>query len=349
MTRAPRIRRWRRYLADERLEADTYRQLARQRTGDERAILLQLSHAEERHERHWLSLLGEDAVPAPRASFPSRLLNWAARRFGSVFTLAVMQRSEDRTAYDTDSEVPAAMAADEHIHSEVVRGLAQRHRAALSGAFRAAVFGINDGLVSTCALILGVTGTGSAKPVIIAAGFAGLLAGALSMAAGEYVSVHSQRELLQASNPAPAVGDAIKALNLDTNELELVFRARGDDVETAQRKAREVVAQSSAGRDVTLVPPATGLDEVGTAGRAASSSFCFFALGAFLPLFPYLLPLSVGAATAVSLGIVGVSLLVTGGIVGLLSGSDPVPKAARQLLLGYGAALATYLLGRLIG
>lgn len=87
------LRRWRKYLAEERLEADTYRYLARRRSGDEREVLQELSIAEERHEQYWLNLLGEDALPTPRASMRSRILNFFTRIFGTIFMLAMMQRA----------------------------------------------------------------------------------------------------------------------------------------------------------------------------------------------------------------------------------------------------------------
>ncbi|MDU0968504.1 MAG: VIT1/CCC1 family protein [Actinomycetaceae bacterium] len=347
--RSKQQRRWRRYLAEERLEADTYRTLARERIGEEREILLRLSQAEERHEAHWLKLLGPEALPAPRASISSRVLNYLARTFGSVFVLATMQRSEDRTRYDHDATVPPAMAADEHIHSEVVRGLAQRQRTAMSGMFRAAVFGANDGLVSTCALILGVMGTGTSKSMIVAAGVAGLLAGALSMGAGEYISVHSQRELLAASDPAPGTEDVVAKLDMDANELALVYRARGLSCEDAESKAAELFAQIEAGRQVSLAEEQATFDEVGTGMKAAISSFCSFAAGAAIPVIPYLLPLSVRVATIVAIVLVGVALMATGSIVGLLSGTSPATRALRQVGIGYAAAAITYLLGRLLG
>ncbi|MDU7516993.1 MAG: rubrerythrin family protein, partial [Varibaculum cambriense] len=100
------LRRWRKYLAEERLEADTYRYLARRRSGDEREVLQELSIAEERHEQYWVNLLGEDALPTPRASMRSRLLNFFTRIFGTIFMLAMMQRAEQRHDYEADLDVP---------------------------------------------------------------------------------------------------------------------------------------------------------------------------------------------------------------------------------------------------
>lgn len=197
------IRRWRRYLADERSEAAVYRDLAARRTGEEREILLGLAAAEARHEDHWATLLGPHAGHPRRGSARSRLLGFLARHFGSVFVLALIQRAEARSPYEADDHATDAMAADEQIHEEVARALATRGRNRMAGSFRAAVFGANDGLVSNLALVMGIGASGVGSSVILLTGISGLLAGALSMGAGEYVSVRSQRELLEASTPQP--------------------------------------------------------------------------------------------------------------------------------------------------
>src|SRR5699024_10257274 len=150
--RAVEIRRWRRYLAEERAEAAVYTQLAARRDGEERAILLELAQAAGRHAAHWETLLGEHVGRPRLPALRSRLLIALARRFGSAFVLALAQRAESRSDYAEDAHATAAMAADEQIHEEVVRSLAVRGRARISGTFRAAVFGMNDGLVSNLAL-----------------------------------------------------------------------------------------------------------------------------------------------------------------------------------------------------
>ena len=177
------IRRWRRYLADEQAEAAVYRDLAGRRSGEEREILLALAEAEGRHEAHWRNLLGDDVGAPRKGALRTRMLGFLARRFGSVFVLALAQRAESGSPYGTDADATDAMAADERIHEEVVRGLAARGRQRLSGSFRAAVFGINDGLVSNLALVLGVGAAGLPAATILFTGVAGLLAGALSMSA----------------------------------------------------------------------------------------------------------------------------------------------------------------------
>ncbi len=356
------IRRWRQHLADERAESAVYRDLASHRTGEEREILLALAEAEGRHEAYWLSLLGNQAGKSRRADLRTRVLGLLARRFGSVFVLALAQRAEARSPYDQDFDATATMAADERIHEEVVRGLAARGRNRLSGTFRAAVFGANDGLVSNLSLVLGISASGVANHIVLLTGLAGLLAGALSMGAGEYVSVRSQRELLEASTPNPETRTLLPQLDINANELALLYRARGMDPDEARSQAAEVLGESGHAvtpdrelpRDDDKRGPRgkVAVDEheaIGTGLGAAVSSFCFFASGAVVPVLPYLFGLQGLTAVIVAALLVGLSLLATGATVGLLSGASPLKRGIRQLLIGYGAATVTYLLGLLLG
>lgn len=348
--RQSELRRWRRHLANERAEAAVYRRLAQRQTGEERDILLSIADAERRHEQHWLNLLGDQVGKPRRADLRTSMLGFLARHFGSVFVLALAQRAEDRSTYETDADATPTMAADERIHLEVVRALATRGRDRLSGTFRAAVFGANDGLVSNLALVMGITATGAPTHTVLVTGLAGLLAGALSMGAGEYVSVTSQRELLEASTPSPAAGTALPQLDVDANELALVYRARGMSADEAVSYAAEVLHNLDVSADGRLAgPDADRHEAVGTGVRAGLSSFCFFASGALIPVLPYLLGLQRVSALIVAVILVGIALLATGVIVGLLSGGPPLRRALRQLLIGYGAATVTYLLGLLFG
>ena len=352
------VRRWRRHLADELYEARVYRRLAARRSGEEREVLLALAEAEGRHAAHWAVLLQERTGAPARPSRPGlglRLLALLALRIGSVFVLALAQQAEARSSYGREPDATEAMAADEAVHGEVVRGLAARGRARVSGTFRAAVFGANDGLVSNLALVLGVAGAGVGSGAVLLTGVSGLLAGALSMGAGEYVSVRSQRELIAASAPAAHAPAVVRALDVDANELALVYRARGMAPEEAERHAAEQLAGlpgADAGRvDATGGSAADddGEDVVGSAWSAASSSFCFFASGALVPVLPFLLGLTGWAALGVALVLVSLALLATGAVVGVLSGAPLLPRALRQLAIGLGAAAATYLLGLLFG
>ena len=343
------IRRWRQYLADERAEAAVYRDLASRRKGEEREILLALAEAEGRHEQHWLDLLGDEVGAPRRGDLRTRLLGLLARRFGSVFVLALAQRAETRSPYDDDADATDAMAADERIHGEVVRGLAIRGRMRISGTFRAAVFGANDGLVSNLALVLGIGATGVSTATVLFTGLAGLLAGALSMGAGEYVSVRSQRELIDAARPDPASQSVLPDLDVDANELALVYRARGMTQAAAEARATEVLDSLHLTPELTPADPEETTDTVGTAWGAAISSFCFFASGALIPVLPYLFGATGVTAIVIASVLVGLALLATGAVVGLLSGASPLKRALRQLAIGFGAAAVTYLLGLWFG
>lgn len=366
---------WRRYLADERAEGAVYRELARKKTGEEREILLGLAEAEARHEAYWRARLGEYVGLPQKASFSTRMHAFLAERFGSVFVLALLQSAEERRSGVADIDAADSILADEAIHAEVVRGLAARGRARMSGDFRAAIFGANDGLVSNLALVLGMVGTGAPSNVVLVTGIAGLLAGALSMAAGEYVSVSSQQELLAANAPAKDTAGAVPKLDVRENELELVYRARGMAPEEARAKAQRVFEEilSSPAVDVEL-PHETAHHEVaahetprpetsadaasakaekedeestGSPVSAAVSSFLLFSLGAIVPVLPYLFGADGLSAAVIACVLVGLALLLTGGIVGLLSGASPAKRAFRQLAIGAGAAAVTYGLGSL--
>ena len=179
------------------------------------------------------------------------------------------------------------------------------------------------------------------------------------MAAGEYVSVRSQRELLEASSPTQVTLEAAEHLDIDANELELVYLARGMEPEDARHRAMERLGyldcdckpQFSARPDGSQGPVDHSEDyaEIGSAWTAALSSFCFFAAGAVVPILPFLVGLSGLWALVPALALVGAALMFTGGVVGLLSGASPLSRGLRQLAIGFGAAAVTFALGRLFG
>ena len=347
------IKRWRRYLADEESEARIYRYLARRAEGTDREILLQVAEAEKRHQQHWRDMLGEHADVHVRPSMQSLVLQFLAKNFGSVFILAMAQRAESRSPYAEDPDATEEMAADEAIHEEIIRALATSGREKLSGNFRAAVFGANDGLVSNLALTMGITASGASSSMVLLSGIAGLLAGALSMAAGEFVSVRSQRELLDASQPTQVTLRVAHDLDLDSNELELIYRARGMEPEAAHHRAMERFGYMDCDCDPSLSHREDEDREenvaLGTDIGAAAASFAFFASGALVPILPYIFGLSGVFAMVLSLLFVGAALGFTGGVVGLLSGASPLKRGIRQILIGFGAAFVTYLLGLAFG
>lgn len=353
------IRRWRRYLADELTEGAIYEALAAKvKSPEDARILKGLAAAEERHADHWRELLGEHAKPS-RPSVQRSLLRFLATHFGSIFVLALVQRAEGNNPYAKDSDVPDKMAADELVHEEVVRGLATEGRMRLSGNFRAAVFGANDGLVSNFALVLGIGATGVAPSIVMFTGIAGLLAGALSMGAGEFVSIRSQRELLDASRPTHATLRAAPHLDIDENELVLVYLARGMSQAAAEHRAAERMGRFDCDCDPSTslplphehrsLPGDEELDGHGSAWGAATSSFVMFSIGAIVPILPYIFGMSGLGAVIVATVLVSAALLITGGFVGLISGSSPVSRGFRQLFIGLGAAAMTYGLGLAFG
>lgn len=339
--------RYRRRLASELDAAAVYRALADRRTGEERESLLALARAEERHARYWAALLGGSAAEkmSSRLRWRTRLLSWLARRVNSLFVLAVVQRAELDGSYDNDAEAGAHMAADERIHARVVADLARHRRARASGLLRASVFGINDGLVSNVSLILAMAGAGAQRPVVLLAGLAGLLAGALSMAAGEYVSVRSQRELLSDQRTAsvdPLVLAAVRSGDL--HRLQCLLRRTGMPDEEAKPLAAALLR--GAQRDGEEEDQPT--EVVGTAAGAALSSFGAFAVGAAVPVIPYLITGGPTALLAAML-LTAASLFVAGTTVGILTGGPLVKGGVRQLLIGVAAATATFALGTVLG
>lgn len=368
------LERWRRYLANERSEAAVYKTLAaRQKNPEDREILSKIAEAESRHQRYWRDKLGDELGSPRKADFNTRLLGFLAKVFGSVFTLALMQSAESRSPYLADEDASDQLAMDEKVHAEVVRGLATRSRERMSGTFRAAVFGVNDGLVSNLALVLGVLGSGVGSTVVLITGVSGLLAGALSMAAGEFISVKSQNELLGASTPQTSSSAMAANVDVEANELALVFRARGMSEAEAQYKADQLFARISHSAESYAEsfgggghsPENPGMEArggeaaedeefaeahtPGGAWEAAISSFCFFAGGALLPILPFIFGASTALGAVIAVVLVSLALLLTGAVTGILSGKPPAWRALRQLLIGLGAAGITYLLGLAFG
>jgi VIT1/CCC1 family predicted Fe2+/Mn2+ transporter len=224
-----------------------------------------------------------------------------------------------------------------------------RHRGVQSGAnLRAAVFGVNDGLISNCSLILGVAGASSGSTVILLAGVAGLLAGAFSMAAGEYVSMRSQREMFEYQ-----IGLERKELaqypEEEAEELALIYAARGLPRDEAVALARREIADPENALD-TLAREELGLnpDELGSPWAAAIASFVAFSIGALVPLLPFLL-FARGTALYASIGATGVALFAVGAIISLFTGRSAVRDGLRMLAIGGAAGAITYGIGSLLG
>jgi vacuolar iron transporter family protein len=218
-----------------------------------------------------------------------------------------------------------------------------------SGALRAAIFGINDGLLTNTSLIMGFAGASQSRSVIILAGISGLLAGAFSMGSGEYVSMRVQREVLERLLHLEA-HELGNDPDLEREELSAIYQRKGLPPDLAGQVATELMRDPTVALD-THAREELGIDAdegLGSPWGAAISSFVTFAFGAMLPLIPFFF--TEGTQAVVMAGVIAaVSLLVVGALTSLLTGRSAVFSAVRQLLIGVLAALVTYAIGRAIG
>lgn len=362
-----RLREVRDMLRSEREAAALYRSLAGSESGERREVFLELADIEDRHAEHWEDTLRTwgASVPAPRGpGLRTRALGLAARRLSTDRVLPLIERAEraDAGKYDADPDAPTAMAADERSHARRLAHLAEGrptpkeaierretwHRSDRSGALRAGVFGVSDGLVSNTSLVMGFAGSGSSRSAILLAGVAGLLAGSFSMAAGEYVSVASQREMYEREIALEA-RELEEKPEEERDELVLLYRAKGLSRDEARSVADTIMQDKQTALD-TLAREELGLDPtaLGSPWAAAGSSLVTFALGALVVVLPYLF----GGGTAALLAAVGLSVLAMLGVGAILARANRRPvlrSALRQLLVGGLAALITFGVGRLIG
>ena len=365
--------RYLRYLAAERASGRMYRALADMTSGQRREALLELASIEDRHAAHWMALLHTAGVQIPEDTGElepddAQVLQ-RARNMGLDAVLGDLEQAERdaQGMYDAEPDALPGMSQDEREHAAVLAGLGGAetpsapsdvrgqlnqaepwHRTDKSGALRAAIFGISDGLVSNTALVMGFAGSGVDRGTVLFAGVAGLLAGAFSMAAGEYVSVASQTDLFRRELALEERELREKPLE-EQRELELLYRAKGLDAETAKKTAEKIMADPKTALD-TLAREELGLDpdELGNPKRVAASSFAAFAVGAAVPVIPYFF-LSGLTALFVAVTLAVIAMLIVGGTVGRVSGLGVARSAARQLLVGGGAAAVTYIVGRLVG
>ena len=225
----------------------------------------------------------------------------------------------------------------------------ESHLVARIGWLRAAVLGANDGLISTASLVLGVVAAGGETSAVLVAGTAGLVAGALSMAAGEYVSVRSQRELFeyQIGLEREELAEYPEA---EAEELALIYAARGIDPADARRMADQLVANPEHALDV-LAREELGLnpDDLGSPWGAAISSFLAFAVGATLPLLPFLFGAALPMAAYVGGALSAAGLFATGAAMSLFSGRNALGGGFRMLAIGGGAGALTFAIGHLLG
>ena len=338
-----------------------------------------IATGERRHAFVWASRVEAAGVAVPRMTQPRwrvRAVLACARVFGTKAVSGMVKALEgDELALNEGLEglEMEAIAADEREHAAIWKrldmgmpGVTQStpeaaaaaesairdeswHRAAgNSGTLRAAVFGINDGLGSNLALIMGFAGAATSNEVIVLAGVAGLLAGAFSMAAGEYISMQSQRELFE--RQIELEREELRFMpEREREELAALYRTKGLSEEEAEMVSKRLMQDPEAALD-TKIREELGLDpdELGSSWGAAGSSFAAFAVGAIIPLVPFLLTSGV-AAIAVSATLALIALFIVGALVSLLTGRSLLYSGLRQCFIGGGTALVTFIVGSVLG
>ncbi|HTV90927.1 MAG TPA: VIT1/CCC1 transporter family protein [Stellaceae bacterium] len=332
-------------------------------------VYRRLASVEEAHAEFWTRQLNRigASIKLDRPDWRTRALIWLARRFGPQFVLPTLSTLEQRDIghYDDQPEaVAGGLPAAERSHERVVEAMAAampagatgsalarlegRHRSG-GNALRAAVLGANDGLVSNLSLVMGVAGAEVAGGTILLTGLAGLVAGACSMAMGEWLSVTSSRELAQRQIAVEA--DELQRMpEEELEEMVLIYQAKGLDEAAARTLAHRLMANKESALD-TLTREELGINPEelgGSPWAAAGASFGLFATGAIFPVFPYFF-LGGNVALGASLAASGVALVLIGAGTSLFTGRNILFSSARQLLIGYAAAAVTYGIGRLVG
>ena len=332
-------------------------------------VYRRLASVEEAHAEFWRKQLGRlgATARARRPGWRTRALVWLAQRFGPQFVLPTLSTLEQRDIgqYDQQPEAVAGGLPDaERSHNRVVEAMASalpsgasgtalarlegRHRTG-GNALRAAVLGANDGLVSNLSLVMGVAGASVPSRTILLTGLAGLVAGACSMAMGEWLSVTSSRELNQQQIDIEA--DELKRMpEEEKEEMVLIYQAKGLDEAAARALADRLMANKDSALD-TLVREELGIDPDelgGSPWAAAAASFGLFAAGAIFPVAP-LFWLDGFAALLASLAASGLALVLIGVGTSLFTGRSVVFSSVRQLVIGFAAAGITYGIGRIVG
>jgi VIT1/CCC1 family predicted Fe2+/Mn2+ transporter len=336
------------------------------------AAFNRIANNERRHAGIWAERLEHAGATVPPAGPPRarvRLIIGLARRLGTGAVADMVQALEgdEEEAYaDQLTPETAAIAADEREHAAIWRELqggavstaASRqwsrtgqeawHKGSRSGTLRAAVFGANDGLVSNLSLVMGVAGASADNHIIVLAGIAGLLAGAFSMAAGEYISMQSQREVFE--RQIAVEREEMRVMpDVEQAELAQIYRNKGLPSADAERVAAHLMDDPQIALD-TKVREELGLDpdELGSPWGAAGSSFVAFAIGAVIPLLPFLLTSGTPAFVA-ALGLSFAALFLVGAGVSVFTGRNLLFSGTRQVAIGAAAAAVTYAVGTLIG
>ncbi|WP_322791720.1 VIT1/CCC1 family protein [Bellilinea sp.] len=333
-----------------------------------RQVYEKMAAVERKHAKNWEEKLRAEGVEPPpfQPTLRVRLLIWLAKRFGPEMIIPSLQAMEkDGGSAYLKVESGKHMARDEQTHALVlgqIKNLARsgmegsalaqlegRHRSTGGNALRAAVLGANDGLVSNLSLVMGVAGATMDNRSILVAGIAGLLAGAFSMALGEWLSVQSSRELYANQIKIEEL-EIEQAPEEEAEELALIYEYRGIPAEQASQMARKIMQNKEGALD-TLAREELGIDPEelgGSAWEAAITSFILFAIGAVIPVLPYTF---LGGTTALLLSILlsVFGLFVLGAAITLFTGRSILYSGARMVIFGMLAAAITFGIGRLIG
>ncbi len=357
------------YLAEQK-GSELYKSLAKTERDPHLAELYRrMAETEQRHASIWADYLRKTGEPVPTytTGWRIRMIIWLAKRFGvnSVLPMVTSMESGASHDYDTQPEARAAgMPKDERSHERLFRSveitgggvagpaLARfegRHRGTGGNALRAAVLGASDGLTTNLSLVMGVAGANLPGHTILFTGLAGMLAGALSMSIGEWLSVQSARELYT-HQIAVERQELLEMPEEEREELALIYEAKGIDRETANRMAERIMAQGEAALD-TLAREELGIDPEelgGSAWTASIMSFMLFAIGAVIPVIPFVFGSgTVAVLFSLLLGTLG--LFIVGVGITLTTGAPLLKSAGRQVLLGLAAAAITFGLGSLVG
>ena len=332
-------------------------------------VYRRLAAVEESHAEYWRKQLTKVGARSPnlKPGFRTRGLAFLARRFGPTVVLPVINTLEqtDSGVYDKQSEaVAGGLPQAERSHARILSAITNsksglegssiaklegRHRAMSGNSLRAAVLGANDGLVSNLSLVMGVAGAEASNSTILLTGLAGLVAGACSMAMGEWLSVNSSRELYQKQIATEAM-ELEEMPEEEKEELVLIYQAKGLSEAEATALADRLLADKDTALD-TLVREELGIDPDelgGSAWGAAGASFLLFTFGAIFPVIAYFY-LSGDAAFFTSLVLSGLALMGIGAGTSLFTGRGTIFSALRQLAIGFAAAGVTYGVGALVG
>jgi VIT1/CCC1 family predicted Fe2+/Mn2+ transporter len=362
------IKRFQANLDDEIDGIAIYRMLAdTEQDPDRKATFEELAEVEERHADIWRDKLREAGVePSERGpSIKVRGIGLAARLFGVRAVLPIVRSLEAGayTAYMAQDEAAQAIAPDERAHrkamsrlerpdAQPVESIAQQeswHRTGAGGSLRAGIFGVSDGLVSNTALVMGFAGAQADAGFVVLAGVAGLLAGAFSMAAGEYVSMRAQRELFERQIQLERE-ELENAPEEEMKEISLIYQAKGLPKDEADRTAARLMENPEVALD-TLVREELGLDpgELGSPWGASFWSFAAFAVGALVPVIPFLFGSAETPVVFISALLSAAALFAVGAGVSLFTGRSALYSGARQVALGAAAAAVTFIIGNIIG